>query len=138
MFIDGIAVGQDLAVDSTGAWQSWRTLTLSNLKLPAGPHILKLLGVKGGFNLNTLTFRAGDQAGATSLREPVREMGQPEGSRAKPALKVDGVYRNRSPVSSLSERPAHRSGEASDNATRRGPPESRGQAQLSSCPPAAV
>jgi endoglucanase len=57
LLVDGVSAGQDLGVASTGGWQFWRTLTLSNLKLPAGQHTLKLLAVKGGFNVDTLAFR---------------------------------------------------------------------------------
>jgi endoglucanase len=57
LYIDGVATGQDLSVGNTGSWQSWRALTLSNLQLTAGKHTLKVLAVRGGFNLNKLSFR---------------------------------------------------------------------------------
>jgi hypothetical protein len=57
LYFDGVAAGQDLGMAATGGWQSWRTLTSSNVQLPAGKHTLKLFVVKGGFNLNLLRFR---------------------------------------------------------------------------------
>ncbi len=57
LYVDGAAAGQDLGIADTGGWQSWRTLALTNLQLPAGKHTMKLLAVKGGFNLNRLVFR---------------------------------------------------------------------------------
>jgi len=61
LYVDDVAAGQDLGIANTGGWQSWRTLTLSKLTLSAGRHILKLFAVKGGFNLNTISFRAPPQ-----------------------------------------------------------------------------
>lgn len=58
IYIDDVAAGQDVSIASTGGWQSWRTVSLPNVSLSAGQHVLKLLAVKGGFNLNTVAFRA--------------------------------------------------------------------------------
>jgi hypothetical protein len=40
----------------TGGWQTWQTLTIPNVILPAGTHALQVQFLSGGFNLNYLLF----------------------------------------------------------------------------------
>jgi lysophospholipase L1-like esterase len=46
-------------VPGTGGWQTWTTLTAS-VALPAGPQVLELFEDTGGYNLDAMTFAAGE------------------------------------------------------------------------------
>jgi endoglucanase len=43
-------------VPVTGGWQTWQTLTVSNVTLTAGSHTFKIQMFAGGFNLSSYTF----------------------------------------------------------------------------------
>ncbi|HUX61635.1 MAG TPA: cellulase family glycosylhydrolase [Ignavibacteriaceae bacterium] len=45
-----------ISIPVTGGWQTWQTLTLQNIQLPAGTHTLQVQFLAGGFNLNYLSF----------------------------------------------------------------------------------
>ena len=45
-----------LSVPVTGSWQNWQTLTVENIKLSAGSHVLTAQIVAGGYNLNCFIF----------------------------------------------------------------------------------
>jgi hypothetical protein len=51
--LDGTSVGVTQAVN-TGGWQSWTTLTVPNVAVPAGAHTLRVAVVSAGVNLNYL------------------------------------------------------------------------------------
>lgn len=60
--IDGTKVGSSITVSDTGSWTTWKTITINNVTLPAGNHILKLafdtagsLGYVGDFNYLSFT-----------------------------------------------------------------------------------
>lgn len=53
---DGADICQPVNVVSSGGWQSWQTTTISNVILSQGIHKLKILAIKGGFNLSSLEF----------------------------------------------------------------------------------
>ncbi|MEL6134268.1 MAG: carbohydrate-binding domain-containing protein, partial [Bacteroidota bacterium] len=50
--IDGVNVSGTMAVPNTGSWQTWQTLSLSDVTLSQGIHELYVRIVSGGFNLN--------------------------------------------------------------------------------------
>jgi hypothetical protein len=59
--VDGVKVGSSIAVPDTAAWTTWKTITLSNVQLPAGRHVLGLKFDTNGAvgytaNVNYLTF----------------------------------------------------------------------------------
>ena len=51
--LDGIPLC-GVQTPSTGGWQNWQTVTVSNIVLRAGPHLLHLDSQTGGHNLNYL------------------------------------------------------------------------------------
>ncbi len=65
-------LGADLTIPSTGGWQSWRSVWLRDVALPAGRHVLKLDVRTGGFNLNRLRFNL---VTATGAEEPEKTPG---------------------------------------------------------------
>jgi len=57
LLLDNQPLGPVIPVPNTGGWKTWRTISTSeNLSLPAGTHVLKLVFVQGGFNINYLKF----------------------------------------------------------------------------------
>ncbi len=55
--LDGNPLTQTVVeVPVTGGWQTWGTLTVPGLRLPAGTHALMLQFIQGGFNLNSFSF----------------------------------------------------------------------------------
>ena len=64
--VDGASLGT-VTVPGTGGWQSWRTVTLPGVEIPAGEHAVRLTVRSGEFNINQMTFsRVGDTAGETA------------------------------------------------------------------------
>ncbi|HVD96827.1 MAG TPA: carbohydrate-binding protein, partial [Cytophagaceae bacterium] len=54
--LDGTDITGSVTLPSTGGWQTWATITRSNVSLTAGQHILRLFIVTGGFNINSISF----------------------------------------------------------------------------------
>ncbi len=54
--VDGAAIAPDMELKSTGGWATWRSALASNVVLPEGTHVLKVLTVSGGANLNYFSF----------------------------------------------------------------------------------
>ena len=54
--LDGNIITPVISVPVTGGWQSWQTMTLQNVQLPAGTHVIKAQFLSGGFNLNYFMF----------------------------------------------------------------------------------
>lgn len=60
--VDGRRVTPPISVPETGGWQTWQTLTVPNVDLPAGTHTLQLVIDSGGFyntvgNLNWISLQ---------------------------------------------------------------------------------
>ncbi|MBT8400109.1 MAG: T9SS type A sorting domain-containing protein, partial [Rhodothermia bacterium] len=76
---DDVVLGDDVAFGPTGGWQNWETASMDSVVLPAGEHILKVIVVSGGFNLNRMEFvEAVSTVGskdAGDVPQPVRIMG---------------------------------------------------------------
>jgi hypothetical protein len=56
LFIDNQPATNNFNVPQTGGWQMWTTLTIDNVPLPAGQHLLTLSFPTGGFNINRMEF----------------------------------------------------------------------------------
>jgi GH35 family endo-1,4-beta-xylanase len=54
--IDGTDVTGSIAVPNTGDWQAWETVTIDNISLVAGEHIMKVVFDSDYINLNWLEF----------------------------------------------------------------------------------
>lgn len=54
--LDEVDVSPALTFSSTGGYQSWQTLTITNLILQEGTHRLRLFVDKGGFNVSNFTL----------------------------------------------------------------------------------
>ncbi len=54
--VDGAAIVPDMELKSSGGWATWRSAMASNLVLPQGKHVLRVLTVSGGANLNYFSF----------------------------------------------------------------------------------
>ncbi len=73
MEVDGFDVTGSIALPNTAAWQTWATTTKNNVTLTAGQHIVRLLAVTGGFNLNfvTVSETVANVAPSVSLTAPI-------------------------------------------------------------------
>lgn len=54
--VDGVAITSDVTLNSTGNWDSWRTVSVPNIILTEGKHVLKVTTVSGGANLGSFSF----------------------------------------------------------------------------------
>ncbi len=54
--LDGNIISSIITVPVTGGWQTWQTMTLQNIQLPAGKHSLMIQFLSGGYNLNYFMF----------------------------------------------------------------------------------
>ncbi len=55
--IDSIKVSENVKIPNTGGWQDWTTLTIHNIELTAGEHIMKVVFDASYMNLNYLEFK---------------------------------------------------------------------------------
>lgn len=56
--MDGMAITSDVAVPNTEGWQAWETVTVEDVRLTDGEHVLRLtMGETDYINMNHLTFR---------------------------------------------------------------------------------
>ncbi|MFM7024141.1 MAG: carbohydrate-binding protein [Flavobacteriales bacterium] len=58
MEIDGGGAPVTVALPITGGWQTWMTTTMQKINLSAGNHVIKIIAVTGGFNMNYLEVSA--------------------------------------------------------------------------------
>ncbi len=56
LYLDGSPVTNVINVPQSGGWQSWRTLTIEGVNLPAGQHVLMVAIPTSGFNFNQMEF----------------------------------------------------------------------------------
>lgn len=54
--VDGVNVSNTVAVPASGGWQIWRTVSVPNVNLTQGNHVVRVYFIGGGFNLNWLEF----------------------------------------------------------------------------------
>jgi len=54
--VDGAIVIDDLAIDATGGWQMWKTIS-STVALTAGVHTLRFDVIRAGFNINWIDIK---------------------------------------------------------------------------------
>lgn len=54
--VDGAAITPDMELKSTGGWVTWRSAMATNVVLSEGTHVMKVLTVSGGANLNYFQF----------------------------------------------------------------------------------
>lgn len=55
--LNGQIITDAISIPATGGWQNWQSLTVDDLYIPEGKHILGLTFPKGGFNINEVRFR---------------------------------------------------------------------------------
>lgn len=57
LLLDNQPLTKVVAVPNTGGWRNWQSLVVpENVTVPAGTHVLKLVFINGGFNINQITF----------------------------------------------------------------------------------
>jgi len=56
IYLDDNPIASNIMVENTGGWKAWRDITIDSIHLDEGQYELKVLFVKGGFNLEYLKF----------------------------------------------------------------------------------
>jgi GH18 family chitinase/chitodextrinase len=56
--MNGVNIG-NISVPNTGGWQTWQTVTLSNISLTAGQKVMRIYFDTDGINLNYVNFSTG-------------------------------------------------------------------------------
>lgn len=56
LYLNNQKISGNISVPNTGGWKNWRTISTQNIFLPEGEHRLKMIFLKGGFNINYLNF----------------------------------------------------------------------------------
>lgn len=97
VLIDDLQIGSDLTVGNTGGWQSWTSVWLRDVSLPAGQHNLALLIVAGDFNLNRMRFTllSGSNTGGRQGKGMLGSYPNPAFDGAQVAFYVDAAVRAR-------------------------------------------
>ncbi len=55
--MDGTDLAGSIAIPNTGGWQTWQTVTVNNVPLTAGRHVLRMtIGATSYVNINFMTF----------------------------------------------------------------------------------
>ena len=54
--LDNNIISSVIDIPVSGGWQNWQTLTLPNIQLPAGIHVMQAQFLSGGYNLNYFLF----------------------------------------------------------------------------------
>lgn len=63
ILVDGIPALADFSIPATGGWQQWQAVSIDNLEMSVGSHVVRLVFERGGFNLSMISFEleGGDQ-----------------------------------------------------------------------------
>jgi hypothetical protein len=56
IFWDGQPLADVVSIPSTGGWQQWQNVSLSDVSVNAGEHKLKITCVTAGYNINSIRF----------------------------------------------------------------------------------
>jgi hypothetical protein len=54
--INNSTIAKDVKVPITGGMQNWKETSVKNISLKKGTSIIRVLAVKGGFNLSAMQF----------------------------------------------------------------------------------
>lgn len=65
--MDGANVSGSITVPNTGGWQAWQSVTISNVSLQAGQHVMRLAMNTGGFNIDKLIFTENSTGGGNGF-----------------------------------------------------------------------
>ncbi|WP_258101097.1 alpha-amylase family glycosyl hydrolase [Marinoscillum pacificum] len=63
---DGVNKTGPINAPNTGGWQSWQTVTVTNVSLKAGQQIMRIYMISGSFNLNNVSITASSTGGGGS------------------------------------------------------------------------
>lgn len=77
--LDGTSISAATPTPNTGGWQTWQTLTLPDLALSSGEHVLRLAVDAGPFNFDRMTFTATSAAPPPPASPPATAVAVDEG-----------------------------------------------------------
>ncbi len=69
LFINGTAVSGFVPLPNTGHFQTWKNTLVKNVTLQKGTNMMKVLVVRGGFNLNYMQFVTPETVPTNSIKE---------------------------------------------------------------------
>ena len=84
--VNGVRISEDLSFNSTGSWESWQTATATNVNLPAGEIVLRVVFTGGGFNVGRMTF---SYSGPAGTNPPVADAGADQTITLPSGLSLD-------------------------------------------------
>jgi hypothetical protein len=72
--LDGAALASAITVPNTAGWQTWKNVSLKNIHLPEGEHVLRVtIGAVDYVNLNYMVFTAVAAPPAITMTAPVNQ-----------------------------------------------------------------
>ncbi len=96
--LDNERIGPNVVVPVTGGWQTWQSVWLRDVALPAGEHVLRMNVRNGGFNLNRMRFTL-KQATSAEQADEIPEGMHLEGAWPNPfSGEVQLAFRTDRPV----------------------------------------
>jgi len=93
--IDGSPIAKDIAIPNTGGWQAWEDLTINDISLDAGTHVLRLtIGDVDYVNLNNMTFSYAKEPVVISLKKGWNLIGYPLQGSSDIETALSGILDN--------------------------------------------
>ena len=71
--LNGPRIGPNIVVPVTGGWQTWESVWLRDVTLPAGEHILRMNVRNGGFNVNQMRFTLKEEITSAEQADEIPE-----------------------------------------------------------------
>jgi hypothetical protein len=90
MNLDGLLISPYpyITIPTSGGWQSWQTLTVPNIQMTAGKHILQIQFLSSGYNLNYMLFSAVTGTGSNKVKEFNFKLNQNYPNPFNPSTKI--------------------------------------------------
>ena len=90
--VDGNEFISDVAIPNTSGWQTWETVSVSDIELTKGEHIIRLtIGAEDYINLNYMEFKSATVT-STNLRSDLMVHSQPNPFTEHTILHFDGNF----------------------------------------------
>jgi len=68
LLVDGTVVASNVAVPNTGAWQTWRSVRIPNIRLNSGQRRIRIRALSRGFNINYINVSNATIVTSSNLR----------------------------------------------------------------------
>ncbi|MBO9703474.1 MAG: carbohydrate-binding protein [Sporocytophaga sp.] len=72
--LDGTVLSSTISIPNTAGWQTWQYVSLKNIQLPAGEHVLRVtIGAVDYINLNYMVFTSVAEPPTITLTTPINQ-----------------------------------------------------------------